>query len=102
MDSVEQSLRRLKVDYLDLFYCHYWDTHTPIEETLRALTDLVRMGKIRYLGASNFAPAQVQFEILNCINFAILNEFSSCNWLCALQGGWVWKNSASFNSTGAC
>src|SRR6201995_4060568 len=56
--QVEQTLRRLRTDYLDLYYLHNWDRHTPIEETLRGLDDLVRMGKIRYLGFSN-VPAWV-------------------------------------------
>src|ERR1700744_5123968 len=56
--QVEQTLRRLRTDYLDLYYLHSWDRHTPIEETLRTLDDLVRMGKIRYLGFSN-VPAWV-------------------------------------------
>ncbi len=51
--AVEASLKRLGVDYIDLFYIHRWDYSTPIEETLRALDDLVRAGKICYLGASS-------------------------------------------------
>jgi aryl-alcohol dehydrogenase-like predicted oxidoreductase len=51
--SVENSLRRLGTDYIDLFQIHRWDPETPIEETLEALTDLVRAGKIRYVGASS-------------------------------------------------
>lgn len=56
--QLEQTLRRLRTDYLDLYYLHNWDRRTPIGETLRTLDDLVRMGKIRYLGFSN-APAWV-------------------------------------------
>jgi aryl-alcohol dehydrogenase-like predicted oxidoreductase len=52
MDSVQASLRRLGTDYLDLFVIHAFDPATPMEETLRALDDLVRAGKIRYIGAS--------------------------------------------------
>ena len=55
----EQSLRRLQTDYLDLYWMHAHDPHTPIEETLRALDDLVRQGKVRYIGCSNLAPWQV-------------------------------------------
>jgi aryl-alcohol dehydrogenase-like predicted oxidoreductase len=51
--SVENSLRRLGTDYIDLFQIHRWDAETPIEETLEALNDLVRAGKIRYVGASS-------------------------------------------------
>lgn len=52
--SCEASLRRLKTDYLDLYQCHWVDLDTPIEETLSALDDLVRAGKVRYIGASNY------------------------------------------------
>lgn len=51
--NCEQSLRRLKTDYIDLYWMHFHDPHTPLEETLRALDDLVRAGKVRYLGASD-------------------------------------------------
>jgi aryl-alcohol dehydrogenase-like predicted oxidoreductase len=50
----DDSLRRLQTDYIDLYQCHWADTSTPIEETLSALDDLVRAGKVRYLGASNY------------------------------------------------
>jgi aryl-alcohol dehydrogenase-like predicted oxidoreductase len=51
--SCEQSLRRLQTDYIDLYWMHCWDKFTPIEETLRALDDLVRAGKVRYIGFSD-------------------------------------------------
>lgn len=51
--AVEDSLRRLKTDHIDLFYLHVWDGRTPIEETLQALNDLVRAGKVLYLGISD-------------------------------------------------
>jgi aryl-alcohol dehydrogenase-like predicted oxidoreductase len=57
--SVERSLRRLQTDYLDVYFIHHFDEVTPLEETLRALDDLVRQGKILYPGASNFAAWQV-------------------------------------------
>jgi aryl-alcohol dehydrogenase-like predicted oxidoreductase len=53
--SAEASLRRLKTDHIDLYQVHEWDGHTPLEETLSALDDLVRSGKVRYIGASNYA-----------------------------------------------
>ncbi len=53
--ACEASLRRLGTDWIDLYQLHMWDELTPIEETLSALTDLVRQGKVRYVGASNFA-----------------------------------------------
>jgi aryl-alcohol dehydrogenase-like predicted oxidoreductase len=52
--ACDDSLRRLQTDYLDLYQCHWADTSTPIEETLSALNDLVRAGKVRYIGASNY------------------------------------------------
>jgi aryl-alcohol dehydrogenase-like predicted oxidoreductase len=51
--ACEQSLRRLQTDYIDLYWLHNWDMHTPIEETMAALDDLVRAGKVRYLGVSD-------------------------------------------------
>jgi aryl-alcohol dehydrogenase-like predicted oxidoreductase len=57
--SVEASLRRLDTDYIDLYQVHGWDTLTPVEEVLRALDDLVRQGKVRYLGCSNWAARQL-------------------------------------------
>ena len=52
--TVEASLKRLKTDRIDLLYCHSWDNETPIEETLRAVDDLIHQGKVVYAGASNF------------------------------------------------
>jgi 1-deoxyxylulose-5-phosphate synthase len=59
MDAIEQSLRRLGTDYIDLYQVHRFDPTTPLEETLRALDDLVHSGKVRYLGASNYAAWQL-------------------------------------------
>ena len=59
MNAVDGSLRRLQSDHIDLYYVHRWDEHTPIEETLRGLDDLVRAGKLRYVGASQFAAWQL-------------------------------------------
>jgi len=59
LNAVEASLRRLKTDHIDLYQIHTWYESVPIEETLRALDDLVRAGKIRYIGASNFAAWQL-------------------------------------------
>jgi aryl-alcohol dehydrogenase-like predicted oxidoreductase len=55
MNAVEASLKRLQTDHLDLYQSHWTDDDTPIEETLRAYDDLVRQGKVRYIGASNYA-----------------------------------------------
>ena len=53
-NAVENSLRRLGTDYIDLYQTHWYDEETPIEETLRALDDLIRQGKVRYIGTSNY------------------------------------------------
>ena len=59
MQEAEASLRRLQVDYIDLYQIHSYDPLTPLEETLSALDDLVRTGKVRYIGASNLAAWQL-------------------------------------------
>jgi aryl-alcohol dehydrogenase-like predicted oxidoreductase len=53
VQQCENSLRRLQTDYIDLYWMHCWDQHTPIDETLRALDDLIRAGKVRYIGVSD-------------------------------------------------
>src|SRR6476661_1447515 len=53
INACENSLRRLQTDYIDLYWLHIWDSNTPIEETMAALDDLVRAGKVRYLGVSD-------------------------------------------------
>ena len=53
MDSIDKSLKRLQMDYVDLYQIHRWDYNTPIEETMEALNDVVRAGKARYIGASS-------------------------------------------------
>jgi aryl-alcohol dehydrogenase-like predicted oxidoreductase len=59
MQAVEGSLRRLGTDYIDLYQMHRADTEVPVEESLRALDDLVRQGKVRYIGCSNYAAWQI-------------------------------------------
>jgi len=66
MNAVHDSLRRLQSDHIDLYYVHRWDENTPIQETLRTLDDLVRMGKIRYVGVSDFASWQLAHANLLC------------------------------------
>ena len=63
LDGVENSLRRLKTDYIDLYQVHCWDPTTPLEETLSTLNDLVRQGKVRYIGASNYLAHHLQLAI---------------------------------------
>ena len=58
-NGVEESLRRLQTDHIDLYQMHRWDQSTPIDETMRALDDLVRSGKVRYIGASAYAAWQL-------------------------------------------
>jgi aryl-alcohol dehydrogenase-like predicted oxidoreductase len=79
MQAVEQSLGRLQSDHIDLYYCHRWDDSTPIEETLRALDDLIRAGKIRYIGASRYAAwqlahANVLAELKGWTRFVVLQS----------------------------
>src|SRR5438477_5339374 len=77
MSAVEASLSRLKTDYIDLYQQHDYDSLTPIEETLRALDDLIRQGKVRYIGNSNFPAwrvAEAEF-IARAIN---VSRFVSC------------------------
>ncbi|SEO89139.1 aldo/keto reductase family protein [Paenibacillus sp. OV219] len=59
MEQCHASLRRLGVEYIDLYYCHRFDPHTPMEETLRALDDLVRQGKVLYVGVSEWTASQM-------------------------------------------
>jgi aryl-alcohol dehydrogenase-like predicted oxidoreductase len=77
MTAVEDSLRRLRTDYIDLYQMHQLDPRTPIEETLRALDDLIRHGKVRYIGCSNF-PAWRMTEAAWTARVAGLNSFISC------------------------
>ena len=61
--AIDQSLRRLKTDYVDLYQVHRFDTQVPIEETVEALTEIVSSGKARYLGFSEWTPEQIQAAI---------------------------------------
>jgi aryl-alcohol dehydrogenase-like predicted oxidoreductase len=64
MREVEDSLRRLQTDYIDLYQIHGWDSNTPLEETLRTLDDLVRQGKVRYIGLSNYMSWQAATALM--------------------------------------
>ena len=77
IEAVEASLKRLKTDYIDLYQQHDYDPLTPIEETLRALDDLVRQGKVRYIGNSNF-PAWRIAEAEYVARAMNVNRFISC------------------------
>ncbi|UQZ86372.1 L-glyceraldehyde 3-phosphate reductase [Paenibacillus konkukensis] len=59
MEQCDASLKRLGTDYIDIYYCHRYDKETPLEETLRALDDLVTRGKALYIGVSEWTPAQI-------------------------------------------
>jgi 1-deoxyxylulose-5-phosphate synthase len=60
LKQVDASLQRLRVDYVDLYQCHRYDTATPIEETMRALSDVVKQGKVRYIGFSEWSQEQIE------------------------------------------
>jgi aryl-alcohol dehydrogenase-like predicted oxidoreductase len=77
MNAVEASLKRLKTDYIDLYQQHDYDPLTPIEETLRALDDLVHQGKVRYIGNSNF-PAWRVAEAEYVARAMNVSRFISC------------------------
>jgi aryl-alcohol dehydrogenase-like predicted oxidoreductase len=64
MREVEGSLQRLQTDYIDLYQVHGWDSNTPLEETLRTLDDVVRQGKVRYIGLSNFMSWQAATAVM--------------------------------------
>jgi aryl-alcohol dehydrogenase-like predicted oxidoreductase len=79
LTQVEQSLKRLKTDYIDLYQIHRYDPNTPIEETLEALHDLVKSGKVRYIGASSmyawqFAQAQYVADLHGWTRFVSMQD----------------------------
>ena len=82
--AAEASLRRLGTDYLDLYQLHEWDGHTPVEETLTALDDLVRSGKVRYVGCSNYAAWQM-VKALGISDARRLERFASNQLYYSLQ-----------------
>ena len=100
MDQADASLRRLKTDYIDLYQIHRWDYDTPIEETLEALHDLVKSGKVRYIGASSMHAWQFCkslyladlkgwsrfISMQNHYNLAYREEEREMNPLCAAEG----------------
>ncbi|RJQ57789.1 MAG: aldo/keto reductase [Desulfobacteraceae bacterium] len=76
LQAVEGSLKRLQTDYLDLYYAHMPDYSTPLEETVRAMDDLVRQGKVRYLGCSNFRAFQLSKALW------ISDKYNLARWDC--------------------
>ncbi|MBS1780731.1 MAG: aldo/keto reductase [Bacteroidetes bacterium] len=70
MQQVDASLKRLQLDYIDLYQVHSFDPLTPLEETLRTLDDLVRSGKVRYIGASNFAA----WQLMKALDYSAYNQ----------------------------
>jgi aryl-alcohol dehydrogenase-like predicted oxidoreductase len=66
ISALDESLLRLQTTYIDLFYLHAWDVGTPIKETLVTLNDMVRSGKVRYIGVANFAGWQLQKALDIC------------------------------------
>ncbi|MGD1975148.1 MAG: aldo/keto reductase [Desulfobacterales bacterium] len=71
--SLEASLKRLNTDHVDIYFLHRFDQHTPLEETLRALDDVVAQGKVRYTGVSNFAA----WQIAKALGVSALNGWTS-------------------------
>ena len=82
--GAEASLRRLGTDYIDLYQVHEWDGHTPLEETLTALDDLVRSGKVRYIGCSNYAAWQMM-KALGISDHRMIERFASTQVYYSLQ-----------------
>jgi aryl-alcohol dehydrogenase-like predicted oxidoreductase len=79
LEQADASLRRLGTDYIDVYYIHRFDPETPVEETMQALDDLVRAGKVRYLGASSmwawqFAKAQHAAVVNGCATFSAMQD----------------------------
>lgn len=72
-EQLHASLKRMELDYVDIFYCHRYDPETPVEETLRTIDDLLRQGKILYAGVSEWSAAQIQ-EALNIADKFLLDR----------------------------
>ena len=84
MREIERSLKRLNTDYVDIYLLHNWDPDTQLDETLRAFDDLVRQGKVRYVGACNFTAAQVVEALWTADRggldplFTLQNQYNCC------------------------
>ena len=106
ISACENSLRRLQTDYIDLYWLHMWDANTPIEETMAALDDLVRAGKVRYIGVSD-TPAWKIVEANLIARFRGWSPSSGCKsstrcWNAPSNKSWFpWRaNSASGSRRG--
>src|SRR5690349_14576993 len=97
LKQIDASLRRLRTGHVDLYQCHRYDWDTPLEETMQALTEVVRQGKVRYLGFSEWAPDRIQaaLELPNVEKFVSSQPQYSILWrepeaevfpLCAANG----------------
>jgi aryl-alcohol dehydrogenase-like predicted oxidoreductase len=84
LKQIDASLSRLRTDYVDLYQCHRYDPETPLEETMTALTEVVRQGKARYIGFSEWSPAQIQAAF----SFADTEHFVSSQ----PQYSMLWRN----------
>jgi aryl-alcohol dehydrogenase-like predicted oxidoreductase len=82
--QIDASLNRLRTDYVDLYQCHRYDPDTPLEETMTALTEVVRQGKARYIGFSEWSPEQIQ----SAFNIADVERFVSSQ----PQYSMLWRN----------
>jgi aryl-alcohol dehydrogenase-like predicted oxidoreductase len=97
LKQIDASLKRLRLDYVDLYQCHRYDTATPIEETMKALSDVVKQGKVRYIGFSEWSPRQIEdsFAVRDTVRFVSSQPQYSLLWrqpeqkvipLCAAKG----------------
>src|SRR5271154_4519378 len=82
LKQMDASLKRLRVDHVDLYQCHRYDTETPIEETMGALSEVVRQGKARYIGFSEWSPQQIEtsFAVANSERFVSSQPQYSLLW----------------------
>lgn len=89
--AAEASLRRLGTDYIDLYFLHGFDALTPVEETLRALDDLVRAGKIRYIGCSNFSGWQVMKSLAVSERYGLARHVSYQGYYSLIGRDYEWE-----------
>src|SRR5277367_5655885 len=80
--QIDASLKRLRVDYVDLYQCHRYDAETPLEETMQALSEVVRQGKARYIGFSEWSPQQIEsaFAVVGAGHFVSSQPQYSLLW----------------------